>query len=103
MCPVSPQCSGDRLLARSVEIADAPVELLQRVLRGLSVAVGFRLQPASLSVADRYPGAKTMAVLDRLPGTARNAYVSVLLDKIEADAYPSPDMVKRVTRLLSSG
>ena len=51
---------------------------------------------------DRYPSATAMEVLDQLSGSTRNAYVSVLLDKIEADAYPSPDMVKRVTRLLAS-
>jgi hypothetical protein len=51
---------------------------------------------------DRYPSATAMEVLDQLSGSTRNAYVSVLLDKIEADAYPSPDMVKRVTRLLAT-
>jgi hypothetical protein len=51
---------------------------------------------------DRYPSATAMEILDQLSGSTRNAYVSVLLDKIEADAYPSPDMVKRVTRLLAT-
>jgi hypothetical protein len=51
---------------------------------------------------DRYPSAAAMEILDQLSGSTRNAYVSVLLDKIEADAYPSPDMVKRVTRLLAT-
>jgi hypothetical protein len=51
---------------------------------------------------EQYPGESTMRALDRLPGKARIAYASLLLTKIENDAFPSPDMVSRVMSLLSS-
>jgi len=51
---------------------------------------------------EQYPGESTMRALDRLPGKARIAYASMLLDKLESDAFPSPDMVSRVMSLLAS-
>jgi hypothetical protein len=52
--------------------------------------------------SEQYPGESTMRALDRLPGKARAAYVSLLLDKLENDTYASPDMVSRVMSLLTA-
>src|SRR5262245_10882053 len=49
--PVVRQCPGDALLAASVEVADAPVELLESVLRRAPVAFDFLFELALLFVS----------------------------------------------------
>ena len=50
---------------------------------------------------DRYPSATMMAYVEQnlVRPDQRQAYLNVLLDKIENDRFPSIDLMRRVQRL----
>jgi len=50
---------------------------------------------------DRYPSTTMMDQIERsMTQQQRDRYITILLDKLEADDFPSPDLASRIAKLV---